>query len=81
MPSAFSTRRTVVSDTPIPKNRLIRSRIRRLPAPGSASRVATIARLFTLAGFLRFGRCDVLLASSETSPCSRYACTHCTAVV
>jgi len=35
MPSAFSTRRTVVADTPIPRNRLITSRMRRLPDIGA----------------------------------------------
>jgi len=42
-PSDLSTRRTVVSDAPIPKNRRIASRILRLPAEGSADFVARIA--------------------------------------
>jgi hypothetical protein len=81
MPSDFSTRRTVVADTPIPKNRFITSRMRRLPALGVCACVAKIAFARSSGGFFRFGCKTGLRASSEASPRSRYACTHCTAVV
>jgi hypothetical protein len=54
-PSALNTRRTVVCEAPIPKRRRITSRMRRLPARGSAFRVARIAFARSSGGFLRFG--------------------------
>jgi hypothetical protein len=81
MPSALNTRRTVVCEVPIPKNLRITSRMRRLPARGSAFCVARIAFARSSAGFLRFGCRTGLRALSASSPRSRYAFTHITAVV
>jgi hypothetical protein len=81
MPSALNTRRTVVSEAPIPRKRRITSRMRRLPALGSAFCVARIARARSSAGFLRFGCRAGFLTLSASSPRSRYAFTHITAVV
>jgi len=66
-PSALSTRRTVVSDAPIPKNRRITSRIRRLPAEGCAALTSKIARRRGLSG-PRLSRFGVAAANSAFSP-------------
>jgi hypothetical protein len=66
-PSAFSTRRTVVADAPIPKNLRSASRIFRLPASGSAAFAAMIAaRRAPPAG--DFGRAVNAGASSPFTP-------------
>jgi hypothetical protein len=79
-PSAFNTRRTVVADAPIPKNRRIASRIRRAPASGSARFAAKIAsrRAFSGRGIDRATRVG---ASSAFAPPCRYTRTHSSAVV
>jgi hypothetical protein len=79
-PASRSTRRTVVAEVPIPKNRRITSRMRRLPACGCAACVARIAA--RAAGFLRERvRGAAALLCSAPAPPSRYCCTHKIAVV
>ena len=81
MPSLLNTRRTVVAEVPIPKNLLIRSRIRRLPAVGCARWVERIACARASTGFFRFGFSCGFFGSSASAPPSRYAFTHWIAVV
>ena len=81
MPSALSTRRTVLSEAPIPRNLRITSRMRRLPDSGDCWRTARIAFARSSGGFLRFGRGAGFLTLSASSPRSRYAFTHWIAVV
>jgi hypothetical protein len=81
MPSDLNTRRTVVSDAPIPKNLCITSRMRRLPECGFCRCVARIAFARSSGGFLSFP-CDAgFFTLSASSPRSRYPLTHITAVV
>jgi hypothetical protein len=79
-PSAFNTRRTVVADAPIPKNRFITSRIRRAPAAGSDRFAARIAARRALGRFVSapFGGGRF---SSPAAPPLRYRATHSSAVV
>lgn len=65
----------------MPKNRRITSRMRRVPAVGVCSCVARIAFARSSGGFFRFGGNAGFFTWSVSSPRSRYACTHCAAVV
>jgi len=69
--SAFNTRRTVVSEAPIPRNRFITSRIRRLPACGCAAWVARIAARRAAAPLAGFFTARRALASNPAAPLAR----------
>jgi hypothetical protein len=81
MPSDLSTRRTVVSEVPIPKNLLIKSRMRRLPERGACRCVVRIAFARSSGGFFKFGCSACFFTLSASSPRFRYAFTHITAVL